>query len=68
MALEVGFFFLKRNLNDLPLIILLFKEHGNLLMIYIGHSYLAVKGLLSASSPHLDNRDKKAGLQRFYAN
>lgn len=61
-------FFLKSNLNNLPLIILLFKEHGNLLTIYIDHTYLAVRDLLSAPFPYLDNRDKKAGLQRFYAN
>ena len=50
------------------LYILIFKEHGNLLIIYIGHTYLAVRDLLSASSPLFYNRDKKAGLQRFYAN
>lgn len=62
-----GFSILKRNLNELSLITLLFKEHGNLI-ISAGHSYLAVRDLLSDSLPCLDNRDKKAGLQRFHAN
>lgn len=59
-----GFSFLKRNLNELSVTTLLFKEHGNLI-ISPGHTYLAVRDLLSVS---LANRDKKAGLQRFHAN
>lgn len=62
-----GFSLLKRNINELSLITLLFKKHGNLI-ISTSHTYLAVRDLLSVSLPRLDNRDKKAGLQRFHAN
>jgi len=63
--MALGFFFLRRNLNNLSLIILLFKEHGNLLIIYFVHTYLAVRDLLSASFSHLDIEIRKQGSKDF---